>query len=138
MKYKRMRIEIESPEEMGYGSIKYNLAESSVTDGVLGDLDVDLDELVLCYGDHKGLPDLREAIAAEGDGLNKEDVITTAGAAHPRKFYKNLLKKYGTYVGPGHWFDMDDRYFRLGYGWPAIKELKGGLEGIIKALHSSE
>ena len=32
MLYKRMEIEKESPEEIGYDTIKYNLSESSVTD----------------------------------------------------------------------------------------------------------
>ena len=30
MNYKRMPIEIESPEELGYGLIRFNLAESSL------------------------------------------------------------------------------------------------------------
>ena len=47
MKYTRMPIEIESPEEMGYGNIRYNLAESSVRDIYLRDLNVDLKDLVL-------------------------------------------------------------------------------------------
>jgi aspartate/methionine/tyrosine aminotransferase len=51
-------------------------------------------------------------------------------------FYRRLLQDYGTYVGPGHWFEMPDRYFRLGYGWPTAAELEGGLAGISAALHS--
>lgn len=49
-------------------------------------------------------------------------------------FYRRLLKDHGTYVGPGHWFEMHDRYFRLGYGWPTAEELEGGLVGISAAL----
>lgn len=29
------------------------------------------------------------------------------------RFYEVLLARYGTYVGPGHWFDVDDSHFRL-------------------------
>ncbi len=78
-----MPIEIESPEQLGYDTITNNLSESSVSDRRLGDLglDVDLDELLLCYGDHLGDPMLREAVAAEGDGLAPDDVLVTAGAA---------------------------------------------------------
>jgi len=47
MKYSRMAIEAESPEQLGYGKIKFNLAESSVQDAVLGDLGNDLGSLVL-------------------------------------------------------------------------------------------
>ena len=48
-------------------------------------------------------------------------------------FYKRLMD-YGTYVGPGHWFEMPDTYFRLGYGWPSASELEYGLQGISRAL----
>ena len=60
-----MPIEIESPEELGYGAIDCNLAESSFRDQRLADLDVavDVDELLLAYGDHLGDPDLRRAVA---------------------------------------------------------------------------
>jgi aspartate/methionine/tyrosine aminotransferase len=49
-------------------------------------------------------------------------------------FYQRLLESHGTYVGPGHWFEMSDRFFRLGYGWPTRQELEAGLDGISKAL----
>ena len=65
MHYRRMPIEIESPEAIGYGRIRYNLAESSVTDAVLGDLDLSLKDVVLEYGDHLGRPGLRQQLAAD-------------------------------------------------------------------------
>ena len=78
-----MPIEVESPEQLGYDSIAYNLSESSVADRRLADLDidVDLDDLLLCYGDHLGDPLLRDAVAAVGDGLAADDVVVTPGAA---------------------------------------------------------
>lgn len=30
------------------------------------------------------------------------------------EFYRVLAGEYGTHVGPGHWFEQDRRYFRLG------------------------
>jgi aspartate/methionine/tyrosine aminotransferase len=83
MRYRRMPIEIESPEELGYDTITNNLSESSVADRRLSDLglDLDLDDLVLCYGDHLGDPLLREAVASGGEGLRPEHVIVTPGAA---------------------------------------------------------
>jgi DNA-binding transcriptional MocR family regulator len=48
-------------------------------------------------------------------------------------FYRRLAE-HGAYVGPGHWFEMPDQYFRLGYGWPASGQLEKGLESISKAL----
>jgi aspartate/methionine/tyrosine aminotransferase len=81
MKYRRMPIEIESPEQIGYGTIECNLAESSVSDAVFGDLDINLSELVLCYGHHLGKPELRALIASESAGIKADDVLLTAGAA---------------------------------------------------------
>jgi aspartate/methionine/tyrosine aminotransferase len=83
MRYRRMPIEIESPEELGYDAIANNLSESSFSDRTLGDygIDVDIGGLLLQYGDHLGSPALREQVAADGDPLDPGDVIVTAGAA---------------------------------------------------------
>jgi aspartate/methionine/tyrosine aminotransferase len=81
MNYKRMPIEIESPEQLGYGNIKHNLTESSVSDMPLKELGVNLDGLVLAYTNHTGKPELREAVASEGAGLTADDALITAGAA---------------------------------------------------------
>lgn len=82
MRYRRMPIEVESPEETGYASIACNLAESSIRDRVLGDLglEVDLNRLVLLYGDHRGHPALRALLAAEG-ACDPSQVLLTPGAA---------------------------------------------------------
>lgn len=80
MKYRRMPIEVESPEEFGYDRIRYNLAESSCTDMQLRRLGVNLDELVLMYHDHRGHPALREQLAADL-GVQPGEVLTTVGAA---------------------------------------------------------
>ena len=83
MRYRRMPIEIESPEQLGYDTIAHNLSESSVADRRLSDLglDLDLDDLLLCYGDHLGDPTLRAAIAASAPGIDPDHVIVTPGAA---------------------------------------------------------
>ena len=83
MRYRRMPIEVESPEQLGYDTITNNLSESSVADRRLRDLglSIELDDLLLCYGDHLGDPLLREAVAAGGDGLHADEVLVTAGAA---------------------------------------------------------
>jgi aspartate/methionine/tyrosine aminotransferase len=52
------------------------------------------------------------------------------------RFYDVLNNEHGAYVGPGHWFEMPDRYFRIGYGWPTPEELAGGLEAISAALRA--
>jgi aspartate/methionine/tyrosine aminotransferase len=78
-----MPIEVESPEQLGYDTITNNLSESSISDRRLAVLavDVQLDDLLLCYGDHLGDPSLREAVAAGGDGLHADHVLVTPGAA---------------------------------------------------------
>jgi aspartate/methionine/tyrosine aminotransferase len=81
MQYKRMPIEIESPESLGYDSIECNLAESSVRDVLFNDININLNDLVIAYGDHIGKPELRELIASEHENISTEDVLLTVGAA---------------------------------------------------------
>lgn len=75
-----MPIEIESPEQIGYGKIACNLAESSVSDFILNQGELLPDKLALCYGDHMGKPELRQLIASECENLDASNVILTAGA----------------------------------------------------------
>ncbi len=81
MNFRRMPIEVESPEQMGYATIRNNLAESSFRDAVFGDLDLDLRGLVLAYGDHLGHPGLRGQIALDHPSFTPDDVLVTPGAA---------------------------------------------------------
>ncbi len=80
MKFKRMPIEAESPEERGYTSLICNLAESSVTDIQYQDLKFKPQELTLGYGDHRGLPELR-ALLAQEHGLKSDQILIVPGAA---------------------------------------------------------
>src|SRR5258706_13321769 len=78
-----MPIEIESPEQLGYDTIAHNLSESSVADRRLSDLgvDLDVDDLLLCYGDHLGDPILQDEGAGQGDWPRSDDVPFRPGAA---------------------------------------------------------
>ena len=80
MQFRRMPIEIESPEGYGYENIECNLSESSFTDMRLSELGISLEDLPLFYGNHLGKPELRELIVNEFDG-KAEDVLITPGAA---------------------------------------------------------
>ena len=80
VKYRRMPIEVESPEEFGYDKIRYNLAESSCSDMALQDLPLRLNDLVLMYHDHRGHSGLRGLVAKEA-GVQPSEVLTTVGAA---------------------------------------------------------
>ncbi|MDB5227268.1 MAG: aspartate aminotransferase [Bacteroidota bacterium] len=81
MKYKRMPIEVESPEEMGYDTIQFNLAESSVRDIYFRDLKINLDDVFICYGEHRGKKDLREEIIRDEKNLSEGDVLVCPSAA---------------------------------------------------------
>jgi aspartate/methionine/tyrosine aminotransferase len=85
VKYRRMPIEEESPEQLGYDKIRFNLTESSVRDRSLADLGIEVADMVLFYGDHLGNDTFRELIAAQsggaGGGVSHDDVLVTAGAA---------------------------------------------------------
>jgi aspartate/methionine/tyrosine aminotransferase len=80
MQYRRMPIEIEAPEALGYENIDCNLSESSYTDQRLSELGISINDLLLYYGDHRGKPALRELIASEIK-LRPDDILITAGAA---------------------------------------------------------
>jgi aspartate/methionine/tyrosine aminotransferase len=56
--------------------------------------------------------------------------------ADVKAFYARM-NELGAFVGPGHWFEQSDRYFRLGYGWPTRDELRGGLDAISRALRAN-
>ena len=85
MKYRRMPIEEESPEQLGYDKIRFNLTESSVRDRSLADLGIEVGDMVLFYGDHVGNDVFRELIVAQSGGaggdVSRDDVLVTAGAA---------------------------------------------------------
>ena len=83
MKYRRMLIEVESPEELGYDRISNNLSESSISDRSLGEFTVDLSGLTLLYGEHRGDARLRELIALQGQtpAITADHVLVTTGAA---------------------------------------------------------
>jgi aspartate/methionine/tyrosine aminotransferase len=81
MRYRRMPIEVESPEQLGYDTIECNLAESSVSDLSFGEMKIDLKRLSLAYGEHSGKRELRELVAAAYQGIRASDVLITAGAA---------------------------------------------------------
>jgi aspartate/methionine/tyrosine aminotransferase len=95
---------------------------------------------------------IREALGITRDWMAREDLLEWVEprggvVGFPRikpevpvdldAFYRSLTLEHGTYVGPGHWFEQSRRHFRLGFGWPTLAELKGGLEGISRALRAS-
>jgi aspartate/methionine/tyrosine aminotransferase len=98
MQYRRMPIEVESPEQLGYDTIKYNLSESSVSDLFLKDLGKLDDNILLCYGDHYGLVDLRKKIAKDEGIKNINHVLITPGAIGALFFINTSLLGKGDHV----------------------------------------
>jgi aspartate/methionine/tyrosine aminotransferase len=102
MKFRRMPIEKESPEEFGYGNIECNLSESSVSDAVLGDLEIRLQDLGLAYIEHRGDRRLREVIASQYTGVGADDVLVTPGAAAALFMLHVVLLDKGDHVVVEH------------------------------------
>jgi aspartate/methionine/tyrosine aminotransferase len=98
MRYTRMPIEMESPEEIGYGLIRRNLAESSLRDKTLKELNIPLEDLTLWYGEHRGYGPLRAEIALQGDGLAATEVLVTTGAAGALFIIATALLKKGDHL----------------------------------------
>lgn len=104
MRYRRLPIEIESPEERGYDTIRCNLTESSFTDGTLAEFGVELSgDAPVAYGDHRGLPELRELIAEHSNEggratLGADDVLCTPGAAAALFFVATSLLEAGDHL----------------------------------------
>jgi aspartate/methionine/tyrosine aminotransferase len=100
MDYRRLPIEIESPEELGYDTITNNLSESSCADMTLRELglDGDVSDLVLQYGDHLGLPRLREQVVLGDPALTAADVLVTAGAAPALFIVATALLRAGDHL----------------------------------------
>ncbi len=97
MHYRRMPIEIESPEQLGYDRIAYNLAESSCADVRYRELGIDLGDLILAYQDHLGHPPLRALIAATA-AVEPDEVLMTVGAAAALFIIATSLLKSGDHL----------------------------------------
>ncbi len=102
MKYVRMPIEVESPEEFGYDKIRYNLSESSVRDRTLSDVGIELGDMVLYYGEHMGHKGLMELVAQASSGpagaAEPADVLVTAGAAQALFIIATTLLEKGDHL----------------------------------------
>ena len=94
MRYVRMPIEVESPEEYGYGNIRYNLSESSIVDQSLGGLGLSVPDLTLLYGEHRGSERLRALVVAETPRLSADDVLITRVRGGDLEAYGELFARH--------------------------------------------
>ena len=60
--------------------------------------------------------------------------IHDGAGVDPGAFYRVLNERYATWVGPGHWFEMSPRHFRLGFGYPSAEDLPAALANVSAAL----
>lgn len=93
MRFKRMPLEVWF-NKYQY-EIEYDIGESAIGFRFLGDLGVNLENIPLRYGFHKGKPELRELIAKEYHNVASNQVLVTNGAAEA------LFDVAATLLNPG-------------------------------------
>jgi aspartate/methionine/tyrosine aminotransferase len=100
VRFRRLPIEVESPEELGYDTIENNLSESSFSDMRPADhaIEADVSDLLLQYGDHLGLARLREQVVYDAEPLGPGDVLVTAGAAAALFIVASALVQPGDHI----------------------------------------
>jgi aspartate/methionine/tyrosine aminotransferase len=59
--------------------------------------------------------------------------IKSGVRVEPEALYRRLAEEYRTFVVPGRCFEMDERFFRIGFGADA-QEIRTGLENLDRAL----
>ena len=96
MWFKRMELEIWF-DKYQY-EIDYDIGESAVKTLDVKDLDLDLSEVSLRYGYHRGRPELRECIAGQYPGLKEENIVVTTGAREANFLVVSALVKPGDHV----------------------------------------
>ena len=79
MVFKRMAIE-DWFDSHQY-EVDYDIGESGMKFQHFGELGIDLKDLPIRYGYHRGNPELRQLIAEQYEGLSAENVIVTTGAS---------------------------------------------------------
>lgn len=92
------RMELEDWFDTYQYEIEYDIGESAVKTLGVGDLDIDLNDILLRYGYHKGRPDLREIIALSYPGFSPEHIIVTTGASEANFVVAAALLKPGDHV----------------------------------------
>lgn len=60
-------------------------------------------------------------------------IVAGAGVDLTR-FHHLLNHRYGVFAGPGHCFEQENRYLRIGHGYPTQEELNTGLRHLSRAL----
>ncbi|MGD2294998.1 MAG: aminotransferase class I/II-fold pyridoxal phosphate-dependent enzyme [Candidatus Aminicenantes bacterium] len=78
--------------------IEYDIGESAVKTLSVQDLGINLENIFLRYGYHRGRPDLREKIAQLYPGFSRDNIIVTTGASEANFVIVSSLVKPGDHV----------------------------------------
>jgi len=96
MWFKRMELEVWF-DRYQY-EIDYDIGESAVKTLMLRDLDLDLKDVALRYGHHRGDPELRSVVAQQYPGLKQEHIVVTTGASEANFAVVSALMKPGDHM----------------------------------------
>ena len=78
--------------------VAYDIGESAVKTLCVRELGMDLGPVVLRYGHHRGLPELRETIACHYPRFSAEDILVTTGASEANFILVASLVNPGDHV----------------------------------------
>ena len=92
------RMELEDWFDTYQYEIDYDIGESAVKTLGVRDLNIDLKNILLRYGYHRGRPDLREIIAHSYPGISPDQIIVTTGASEANFVVLAALVKPGDHV----------------------------------------
>lgn len=110
MWFKRMPLEIWF-NKFQY-EIEYDIGESAIAFKTLDELDIDLGNIPLRYGFHKGRPELREVIAKDYHNVTPEHVLVTNGAS------EGLFELAATLLKPGDHVVLEHPNYASNYEVP--------------------
>ena len=96
MWFKRMELEVWF-DRYQY-EIRYDIGESAVKTLRLKDVSVNLENVCLRYGYHKGLPELRETVAEQYCDLSGDNIVITTGASEANFVVVSALAGPGDHV----------------------------------------
>ena len=74
-----------------------------------------------------------EWVEPEGGVVGLPKIVSEAVGADPEALYRSLAEDYEVFVIPGRCFEVDNRFFRIGFG-ARPEELSAGLDRIAAAL----
>lgn len=110
------RMELEDWFDRYQFEFEFDIGESGVKFFKFGDLNIDLGNVELRYGNHKGDPELREIISSFFPGLNSSNIAVTNGSSEA------IFSVIASLIGPG------DHIIVEAPNYPSLYEIPLSLE----------